>query len=265
MSYYRFGTRYKLVDIVGNEFQIDDDTFRRLEDASKIEADIIERSFKAGADFPGIQRDESKEMTFQYSLNSREEQLYRDYENEIRKQLRKTRWIRDTINNIETEVILTEAVIAYDDGGFNLGSVINITFVQLKPYWQDIDPTIIRESGISSQSILIENIRYIETPTIITLQALEPCPKFSIINTSEDPELDGQGIVVQDLQFGTIGLDTYIIDNGAGTSELNQADRKNKIRAGTGFFNLGVGRNRLDFVLAGQCGIRIEYKRRYYV
>lgn len=265
MAYTRHGTRYKFIDSSGIEYQLDDDTFKRLEDASTIEVDIIERSFKAGADFPGIQRDQSKEITFQYNLDRIGEQLYRSYENNFRKWLRKTRRIRDTINNIETEVLLKEPVITYDDGGFNLGSLNTITFVQLKPFWQDVSATIIQDSGISSQSFLINNTGYIETPATITLQALELCPKFQIINTCDDPELDGQGIVIQDLQFGSLGLDTYIIDNGAGTAELNMADRKNKIRQGTGFFNLGVGANRLDFTLQGQCAITIEYKKRYYL
>lgn len=264
MSYYRDGTRYLLVDVSGGTYQINDDTFRRMEDESTIEVDIIERSFKAGADFPGIQRDESKEISYQYQINT-SEQAYRLYENQLRQKLRKVRWIRDTINNIETEILFKESAIAYDDGGFNLGSVNNISFIQLKPYWRDVEPTILQESGVSSQAFIIENNGYVETPTIITIQALEPCPKFQIINTCEDIELDGQGIVVEDIQFGTVGLDTYIIDNGAGAVELNQADRRNKVRLGTGPFNLGVGRNRLDFTLQGQCAITIEWRRRYYL
>lgn len=264
MSYERHGTRYKLIDISGNEYQIDDDTFRRMEDESTIEVDIIERSFKAGADFPGIQRDESKEISYQYQINT-DEQSYRLYENRLRRQLRKVRWIRDTVNNIETEILFSESAISYDDGGFKLGSVNTVGFIQLKPYWRDVTPTIIQESGVSAQAFTINNNGYVETPTVITLQALEPCPKFQIINSCEDVELDGQGIVIEDIQFGTSGLDTYIIDNGSGTIELNQADRRNKVRLGTGPFNLGVGVNRLDFILQGQCAITIEWYRRYYL
>jgi hypothetical protein len=265
MAVTRAGTRYRLVDVNGTVYEINDDTFKRLEDGSTIEVDIIERSFKAGADFPGIQRDESKEMTFQYALNRSDEQLYRSYENNFRRNLRRGRWLQDTINNIETAVLLREHVIAYDDGGFKLGSLNNVTLIQLKPYWQDIDFTVLEDSGASERTFTIINDGYVETPSIITLRALEACPKFQIVNSTNDPDLDGQGIVIQDLQFGTLGLDTYIIDNGDGSAELNAADRKNKIRQGTGFFNFAVGTNVLDFTLQGQCAINIAYKKRYYL
>ena len=253
--------RYVLVLEDGSTYNIVDNTFKRLEDASTIEVDIIESSFQAGAEFPGIQRDQSKEITFQYNLDRSEEQLYRTRENSLRMKFRQTRYIRDMINNIETAVLLKENVIAYDDGGFNLGSVNTVTFVQLKPYWEDIDYSIEGDTGaISNQIITIDNDGYVETPSIVTIRAIEAVTRFSVKLLQ-----NGRGIIVQDLQFGTSGLDTYIIDNGTGTVELNQIDRKNKVRAGSGPFNLLVGRNDIEITSMGQIIVQIKWKRRYYL
>jgi hypothetical protein len=255
------GSRYVLVLEDGSIYNIVDNTFRRLEDASTIEVDIVERSFQAGAEFPGVQRDESKEITYQYNLDRSDEQLYRNRENFLRMKFRQTRYIRDMLNQMQTAVLFREHTIAYDDGGFKLGSLNTLTFIQLKPYWEDIVYTVEGDTGaVSNQIITINNDGYAESPSIITVRAIEGVPKFSFRLIQ-----NGRGIVVQDLQFGTSGLNTYIIDNGTGTVELNQVDRKNKVRPGTGPFNLVLGRNDIEFTSQGQCVIEIKWKRRYYV
>jgi phage-related protein len=255
------GNRYVLVLEDGTLYNIVDWTFKRLEDASSIEVDIIERSFQAGAEFPGVQRDESKEITYQYNLDRQDESAYRARENELRMKFRQTRYIRDMLNNIETEVLLRENTIAYDDGGFNLGSLNTVTFIQLKPYWEDIEYSIEGDTGaISNETITIINDGYVETPPIITIQAIEAVTRFSIRLLQNN-----RGIVIYDLQFGTSGLNTYILDNGEGTVELNQIDRKNKVRAGTGPFNLLLGRNDIEITSMGQIIIQIKWKRRYYL
>jgi hypothetical protein len=258
---YNSDNRYVLVDEDGNLFNIVDGTFKRLEDSSTIEVDVVESSFQAGATFPGIQRDQSKEISYQYNLDRRDEQLYRNYENNLRMWIRKTRYIRDMVNTMQTEVLLSDHTITYDDGGFKLGSVNSLTFTQLKPYWEDIEYTTEGDTGaITSDIITINNDGFAETPSIITVRALEGVPKFSIRLVQ-----NGRGIVIQDLQFGTSGLNTYLIDNGDGTVELSQIDRKNKVRTGTGPFNLLVGRNDLEITSQGEIVIQIKWKRRYYV
>lgn len=252
--------RYRLVDINGEHRDIDDSTLRRTEDTSTIEVDIIEKSFKGGAVFPGVQRDESKEIQFIFVENNQDEQLYRNYENNLRLWLRKTRWIQDLINNIETEVLFKENVIAYVDGGQHLSSDNTITFVQLNPYWQDIDYQIEQESGISSGELVINNNGYLETAPIIELEALEPCSKFAI-----KVRETGKGIIIQDFSFGVNGQNTYIIDNSEGSAELNQVDRNNKIQLNTGFISLPVGINNLEFTFNGSCTVLVKWKRRYYL
>jgi hypothetical protein len=253
-------TRYRLVDQDGNTFDITDPTFRMLDDSASIEADIVERSFRAGADFPGIQRDESKELNFVYSLNNSNEQTFRNYYNQLTYWFRKTRYIQDIINNIETEVLYVDRSIGYDNGGFNKGAENNETFRQLRPFWEDIDYQEEEETGITSDTIILNNNGYYETPALITIQALEQITKISMrINET------GNGIIIKDLQFGVRGLNTYVIDNKDGTIELNQILRNQKIQSGTGFFNLRVGVNTMVIQLNGQAEVTIRFKRRYYI
>jgi hypothetical protein len=252
--------RWVLVDSDGNKKTITNQSFKRLEALLTVEADVIERTFKAGADFPGIQRDTATELIFQYDKNKVLEDDFRGDINQLMYWLRKTRVIQDTITQLETDVILTEHSIAYDNGGFNRGAINNITFIQLKPYWQDINFNVESETGVSADSFVISNTGWVETPCIITINALENITKYSI-RLNETLE----GIVVGDLQFGTLGLDTYIIDNENGTLELNGKNRKNKIKSGTGFFNLQVGTNTLIFQLRGTAEIEIKWKRRFYI
>lgn len=260
----KYYSRYKLLDENRQPFILTDPTLKRGEDISEIEVETVERSFRAGAQFPGVARDMSKEISLVYDFNRQEEQLYRARENELRFQLRKIRWIQDTINNIETEVIFASSGITYDDGGFLLGSKNEIRFKQLKPFWWDIDYLSETESGFSTGQIVIDESNtdgWIETPSLITLEAYEACTKFSIRILET-----GHGIFIQDLQFGSNGLNTYIIDNEQGYAELNMVDRNSKIRGGTGFFMLQPRqKNTLIFELNGQCDALVQWKRRKYL
>jgi hypothetical protein len=252
--------RYQLIDANDNTTTIQDQTFKLLTDAFDIEVDIVEKSFTSGADFPGIQRDASKELTFRYDINEANEQTFRTYFNELTRQFRKTIKIKDLFNNIETEVLYQNQTISYDEGGFLHGSAVEVTFVQLRPFWEDSTFQIATESGLTAGEITINNNGYIETPSIITIEASELITKMSIrINET------GDGIIIRDLQFGTRGLNTYIIDNKAGTAELNQILRNQKIQNETGFFNLQVGINTMIFELNGAAEIEVKWKRRYYI
>jgi hypothetical protein len=251
--------RYKLIDSLGAEYIINDPTFKLLEEENPVEVDFVERSFRAGDDVPGIQRDQAKDLNFQYDTNDTEGN-FRNYVNEFIKQCRKALYIRDTYLNIEAEIRMTSHTNAYDEGGFHQGAVNTITFRMLKPYWQDIEYTTITDTGTTADTYIINNTGYIETPAIFTLVALEAVTKYSIVRRE-----DNFGIVVKDLQFGTEGLTTYIIDNADGTIELNGINRNETIVDGTGFFLLQPGVNTIDITTNGVVTVEIQYKRRYYV
>jgi len=253
--------RYKLYNI-NNELlcTITDQSLKVLDTEFPVEVEIIERSYKPGADFPGIQRDESKELVFTYDINYQSEQDFRNYYNLLSRNFRATRTIRDDINSMTTDVLLNNQSVTYDEGGFNLGAKVTVTFVQLTPYWEDAAFTTLTASGIGTTQIVGINNGYIDTPPIITLTALEQITKFSIRILET-----GDGILIRDLQFGINGLNTYIIDNKEGTSELNQLDRRDKIKSGTGFFDMQVGSNTFDIQSNGNMLIEINFKKRYYI
>lgn len=252
--------RFSMIDADNNEYEFDDRAFKILNRGLEIELDIIEKSFNPGADFPGIQRDQSSSLEFIYDFNKSTESNFRASLNELIRQARKTLIIRDNVNETETEAILESTEIAYDPGGFNLGSQETFTFKQLTPYWRDIEYIPVSESDITSGLITIINNGYIETPPIITITAREAISKFAIrINETKE------GILINDLEFGVAGLNTYIIDNKAGFAELNQINRNQKIKSGTGFFDLQVGINTILLELSGAAEVEFQYKRRYYL
>ena len=253
--------RYTLVNSSGLELNIDDKTLRILSRSFSIDLDIIERSYKSGANLIGIPRQQSTTIDFQYQQNYKSEQDFRTYMNNLLYWLNNVVLLKDTVNNTETELVLEENEINYDNGCFNHATTGNtISFRQLKPFWTDTVPTIITESGSGSSIFRVNNNGYIETPPIITLTALSPTTKFSlrVLET-------GNGILIEDLEFGLEGLNIYIIDNEDGTAELSGLNRNNKIRSGTGFFNFPVGVSTLEFVYNGDLQIEISYKRRYYL
>ena len=253
--------RYTLINSSGNELNVDDKTLRILSRSFSIDLDVIERSYKSGANLIGIPRQQSTTLDFQYQQNYNSEQSFRDYMNNLLYWLNNTVLIRDTVNNIETEIVMEANEINYDNGGFNLGTTGNtITFRQLKPFWTDVEETVVSETGTGGVYFNINNTGYIETPPTITLTALSPTTKFSlrVIET-------GNGILIDDLEFGSNGLNVYIIDNEDGKAELSGLNRNNKIRSGTGFFNLQVGQNTVEFTNNGSVNVEIAYKRRWYL
>lgn len=264
---------YAMVDENGNEYEITEKSFRLLEDNLPVEADIINKSFGPGADFPGIQRDESKSLVFNYNLDKSSDLDFLKTQNELIKQFRKARKIKDKTLNRETEVLMVSHGIVYDNGGQYRGAVNIVEFIQLIPYWIDVSYSQKTVSiGTGGQASTVINVLgfeneegYVETPPIIEIQTNGNCTSFFIqVQETRD------GIEIQDDQFGLNGLDIYIIDNGEGTSELgrtgvNPLDRKNKIVSGTGFFNLQPGVNTLILDFGCAVDITIKWKRRYYV
>jgi hypothetical protein len=252
--------RYKLIDILDNEYGLDDKTFKMIDDSLTTEADIIQRSFRAGGVFVGQQRDTTKNITFIYDVNEPTDILFRQKLNRLLLEFRKTVKIKDTILNIEVDAIQTDHQISYDEGGYFRGARCSVTFEFTSPYWRDVDYEVVTDTGFTSGSISITNDGYIDTPLYITLTALDACNKYSL-RVRET----GQGILVRDLQFGISGLNTYIIDTKEGTIELNGISRADKIKAGTGFFNLQVGYNTIDILSTAPLLVEVKWKRRYYL
>lgn len=259
--------RYKIIDEDGNEFQLDHGSLTLLDDSFSVDVDIIERSFTDGAVAPGEERATMKELAFRVDLNKIQEQNFRSITNNLFYWLRKARVLRDVINNIETDVRLSEKSIQYEQGAFLHSSVINFTFTQIIPFWRDIEFQEFSETESGSNILSVNNDGFYDTPAYFILTAKEEVPKFLIkeLNT-------GLGIGINDLQFGKLNLDTYVIDNENGEALLGSAEtggikRNNRILSGTGFFFLRRGINDLIVYTFDNVDVDFtcKFKRRYFI
>jgi hypothetical protein len=260
--------RYMLItedttNLVENEnyYIINNGSCKILEDIFPVETDIIERSFVDGAIAPGETRGTSKDLPFKIDFNNPSEQSFRTYYNTLLYWIRKAIRIRDRINQIETDVRVIEDSIIYDEGGQFKGSVLNVTFKQLIPFWKDVDWIEQSENLSLTNQIIINNTGY-DTYPIFIVTVDQNLPKFLIkcIETN-------LGIGINDLNFGKTFLPTYIIDNENGEALLEGILRNDKIIAGTGFFHLRRGVNTLFVRTYNNIDVdfTIRYKRRYFI
>lgn len=253
-------TRFILIDDDDNQYPLSDNTFKILEDAIVMDSDFIERSSRPGADFPGIQREQSKSITFQYDINEPNDAAFRIVYNTYRKYFKSTAKIRDTILNIEAEFRLESHTISYDEGGYLRGARGQAVFRMLTPFWESVDYTTETETGTASDSMVLNVVGYMDTPPIITVTAESQITRLLLRIFETD-----EGIYINDLTFGQNAGDVYIIDCKEGTCEMNGVDRRGSIRSGTGFFNLQPGANTLlmEFT-GGTASVEVKWKERSF-
>jgi hypothetical protein len=267
MSSPESDTRYMIIDENGTQFTLNHGSLQILDDSFPVETDVIERSFTDGAIAPGESRATGKELSFKVDINEPTEQAYRAVVNNLFYWIRKAVILRDTINNIETDVRVLEKSITYDTGGFLHGSVVNWTFQQLIPFWRDVAWQEESENVSLSNVLVLENDGYYDTPAIFILNTDQEIPRFLVkeLNTN-------LGIGIADLNFGKVNLETYVIDNENGEALLGSGEtggvlRNDRILSGTGFFFLRRGTNNLQ-VFTWQdrdVDFTVRWKRRYFV
>jgi hypothetical protein len=253
-------TRYRLIDSDNNTYDLTDETFKLMTDDYGVEVDLIEKSFQAGAVFTGVQRDESKELSFTYEIYYDDDTSFTLAQNELIKQFRKAVKLRDIILERETEVYYNSLNIKYIEGSQYRGAQVTVNFNQVLPYWEELSYRESTLSGITSGQIIINNDGYTETPPIITISTLTTVSNFSI-------ELleNSRGIIIKDNQFGGFSLSEYVIDCKAGTFLLSGIDRSQLVKQGTGPFNLILGTNTLEFVSNDLIDVKVQWKKRYYI
>lgn len=252
---------YKLIDIDNNEYTITLPNFRIEEEELKVDVNVIERSYKAGAVVSGEKRDKSKDLSFVFDTWKRTDATFRNYVNELIKWLRKAVKIQNVTTGVETDIALDKYSLKYEDGAVYRLASGDVVLKQLTPYWWDIVETTVSTTGSSLTNLLtIDVIGEIEIPFIVTITALEGITKFSIKNATS-----GEGILIQDLDFGINGLTIYLINMKEGTAELNGISREQNIKQGTGFFNFLPGVNQIEILADGQMVTEITYKNRYYI
>jgi hypothetical protein len=235
------------------------ESFKRLNDDLEVEVDLVERSNNAGAEAPGLQRDASGEIVFQYDCNGTES-AWRGYVNRIVQKARNAKYLRDYVNGYQTEVQMSNHNVAWDSGGYNQGAVNSLSFRQLVPYWEDINYTTVTDSALTAESFSLSVLGYVETPPLITLVAADAVTKILI-----KIEENGRGIYIDENQFGTLGLTVMIIDCADGTVELSGINRNQTVRPGTGWFNLQPGVNTMTIETDNTVATTIQWRERYYL
>jgi hypothetical protein len=254
--------RYLIITEDGTTFRIENGSLQKPEDSFSIDNDVIERSFTDGAIIPGESRGTSKELILNVAINNQSESAYRDIVNNLFYWCRKAVTIRDTVNNIETDVRISELPIEYDEGGQHLGSTVSFVFIQLIPFWKDVNFIEVSENLSLSNQLVIDNDGYYDTPAIFIIQTDQEIPKFLI--KMQETNL---GIGINDLNFGKVNLQTYVIDNENGEALLSTILRNDRIISGTGFFFLRRGTNTLNVTtwLNRDIDFTVRYKRRFFI
>lgn len=252
----------RLLTTIGlsDENQTIEKTFKKIDDFFTSELDVIEKTFTAGADFPGTIRDASKTLTYQYNIHFTTNEEFRNVMNTNMAMFRSTEKIYNMTDNIFTSVRFQSHQITYLDGTDTRMATCTVTFKQLIPYWESYDEITVTNGTGEDSVVVVNNQGKIETPPVITMNALLPTSKI-LIKILES----NTGIYINDLQFGSGGLNQMILDNREGTLELDGLDRKNKIGVGTGFFNLNPGTNTITFDTNGNIDIEITYRERHYI
>jgi len=257
--------RWRLVDSLGATYDLDEKVYLISEDTIEADAEMEEKNFIHGGVINDIKRIKSKDLSLKIIKHYDTDSAYRSAMNNIINKFYTAVKIQDIILNIETDVKFESDSIKYEDGSYLRVAEHSFNFKRKNPFWQDISYTTINITGtalLTTGSQSITNSGILPTPPLITLTAvggsLAPNILLQVIETNA-------GLSIQDLEFGLVGLTSYVIDNLNASALLGGIKRNNKIWFNTGFFYLPVGVSTLYYNITGNVNIKIEYKQRYFL
>ena len=239
------------------------DTLGIVKDGAVLDLDVVEKSFTPGAVLIGERRISSSNITITVQINESTDTEYRDILNDLIYYCTSTEYIEDTDNEIRTRVEFKDYKENPDSevGTVMRGSTIEMSFVQLEPYWEGDE---ISDSFTSADTTFpITNPGYLPSPPIIEIETSSACNAFLMWITENQ-----QGMEIQDLNFGvTSTLLNYKINNKTGKTLLgdNEINRNEKIRLNTGFFEFPVGTFNFNYVSSISTDVTITYRPRYFV
>jgi len=248
---------YNISDL--NSDRID---FRRGE--TSLNLDIVEKSFRNGAVLIGERRIASKELSIGLEVFDDDDTGFRSSFNNFCYYASQVEYIEDTDNNIRTKVEFA----GYGDnpyqtqGSINRGGYIDLKFIQLTPFWEDLTAQTDTDTG-TDLTFSLNNSGYLDCPPTFTIAASALCT--SILIYISDPV---RGIEIQDLSFGYDStLDDYVINCEDGTALMgdDSYNRNDRIRGGSGFFDFPVGAFTLNAEFAVSCQCDISWRRRYWI
>jgi hypothetical protein len=224
---------------------------------------LAERSALPGAVKLGDTRLERRELVFNYTTAVGEDSdAYRQDENTLLLWLNKTEYLVDKSNSIQTRVVIVSHEPSYDSGGHKMSGEGQFVLLMLDPFWEDITATTDSESiaAATETDIALSNDGFLDVPPIFTLIASSAVTsiEISVVETN-------QGIEILDDLFGNPGFTQMDIDMKAGTVTIGELDRRNKITAGTGFFQFPVGSFTLRVETSAAVDLDTDWNERYYL
>lgn len=232
-----------------------------LADNKEIQLDLIERSFSDGGQVDGERRIQASTLELSVDINCDNDIDFRSAMNDLMYYCKNAQYIRDSELNTQTKIEMQTSSSEYDDGGMLRGSRLTVAFLQIDPYWEDVEYTSLDYSGASSYSESIVNSGSLPASPVITITT-------AILNTAFLAYIseNNEGIEVQDLSFGSTSvLLVYTVDCEQGIITLAGINRNNRIKGGTGFFKFPVGTFTLVIEALEDVSVNVKYKRRYFV
>jgi hypothetical protein len=235
-----------------------------LEDNLTAKFQKLEKSFNDGSLVPGEKQLMDKIINIQYEADDTDE-LFTQTWNNFLSWARQAIYLQDNTNNRRIPIVFNGSTVSYAPGSYQKVATNTVEFIALTPYWESLTET--SYSGtITSNSFTINNQGFVETPPIITLDTTLLNTRFMVyVNETK------LGIDINDISFGSsVLLQRYVIDCGAGTSELGGAsfgfiDRKGQIVKGTGFFKVPAGVSNIIIEANESVQYTFAFRERFYI
>jgi hypothetical protein len=255
---------YLLIDKENNTYTLPENIVLREDDKFKMDNKLIDRSFRDGSVFPGLTRMDARKIIFSLPQWSATDAIFRNLANTILMWCIKTVKIRDTVRNIETDILFDSGSLKYDIGSFLRSSDNSLEFTQLFPYWEDVNYSEQNISGSSPSTtgtLNIPNLGYAEMPLLITVtNPLSQIDEIILLIIENN-----QGFTLEDPVFGNNITDELIINTKYGEVTLNGIKRDKYIIDNTGFITIPIGGGTLNYDINGDCDIKIQYKARCFL
>lgn len=224
----------------------------------------IKKSYTDGSTVPGTSNIDSKILNFKFVITYPADDLFRNMVNELTYNLRKATNLLETDEGLRTSIKFKDMKLPYGKGGHKRIAEGSFSFLQLTPFWEGT--TAIEDDGSGTDfALTMDNIGAIPSPPTILLTTAAITQEFTIyISETKD------GMNVKDLQFGSVGVPNYTLDNVNGNIILGDlagvaVTRNDRIKGGTGFFKVPVGEFNINFISLVSCDMEVSFFPRYYI
>ncbi len=260
---------YILQDEDGNQYELSGSGIDRPAKGSvtfsdeqfNFESKTIENSALSGAVKLGKTRLASRFIGLRIERSHPVDSDWRAAENEFIKWLEKTYYLIDSTNNRRLRANIEGISVTYSEGAHKLNSTTKANLKLLDPFWEnttqdDQD----EELTVTQNEIDINNQGVVIVYPILTFVAAAAVVSLKIV-----VEETQEGILIEDILFGTPDNLTMICDCKEGTLKIGNLDRSISIAAGTGYFSFPVGESTLFVTPDVGCDLNIKWRQRQYV